>query len=62
MRLHHLNCIASRPPAGRFIDGKRSYELTDQEVPEQFAGRKVRITGRLEANGKLHPTAIKVTK
>ena len=23
MRLHHLNCIASRPPAGRFIDGTR---------------------------------------
>lgn len=28
-------------------DGKQSYKLSDQQTPEQFAARKVRITGKL---------------
>ncbi|MBI3473862.1 MAG: hypothetical protein HY013_21105 [Candidatus Solibacter usitatus] len=28
-------------------DGKKSYKLSDQQTPQEFAGRKVRITGKL---------------
>jgi hypothetical protein len=33
-------------------DGKTEYTLSDQKTPQQFAGRKVRVVGSLDAAGK----------
>jgi hypothetical protein len=30
-------------------DGKRAYTLSDQKTPEKFAGKKVTVTGTLDA-------------
>jgi hypothetical protein len=38
-------------------DGKDSYSLSDQKTPEKFAGKKVTVTGTLDAKKK----AIQVT-
>jgi len=32
-------------------DGKKAYTLSDQKTPEQFAGKKVTVTGTLDAKG-----------
>ncbi len=55
-------CVRSHGALYILWDGKHGYELTDQNVPEQFAGKKVKITGNVEKNGKLHVTGIKVVK
>jgi hypothetical protein len=57
-----IACVRSHGALYVLWDGKRSYELTDQDMPEKFAGKKVKVTGTLEASGKLHMTAIAVTK
>ena len=31
-------------------DGKNVYQLSDQQMPAQFAGQKVRVTGRASGN------------
>ena len=31
------------------FDGKTAYELSDQKAPEQFAAKKVTVTGTLDA-------------
>ena len=33
-------------------DGKESYTLSDQKTPEKFAGKKVTVTGALNAKTK----------
>ena len=33
-------------------DGNEVYALSDQQAPEEFAGRKVRVTGKLDAETK----------
>ena len=33
-------------------DGKDSYSLSDQKTPEKFAGKKVTVTGTLDAKNK----------
>lgn len=33
-------------------DGKEAYTLSDQKSPEQFAGKKVTVTGTLDAKTK----------
>lgn len=33
-------------------DGKQAYTLSDQQAPEKLAGRKVTITGKLDAKTK----------
>ena len=41
-----LECVKQGSKYALF-DGKTSYVLSDQQSPEQFAGKKVRITGTL---------------
>ena len=41
-----LECVKHGSKYALF-NGKTSYVLSDQKVPEQFAGKKVRITGTL---------------
>lgn len=42
-------CIDAHGAAYVLYDGAEVYALSDQRTPEQFAGRKVRVTGTLDA-------------
>lgn len=44
-------------------DGKDSYSLSDQTTPQKFAGKKVTVTGTLDAKTKsIHVTSIAASK
>jgi hypothetical protein len=47
-----IACISEHGAAYVLYDGKDVYRLSELRAPEQFAGRKVAVTGALEANGK----------
>jgi uncharacterized protein DUF5818 len=47
----HRYGLARRPGHGLY-DGKEFYTLSDQRTPEKFAGKKVRVTGTLNAKTK----------
>jgi hypothetical protein len=42
-------CVKSNPSAYKYIlfDGKTSFKLSNQQLPEQFAGKKVLVKGTL---------------
>jgi hypothetical protein len=42
-------CILEHGATYVLYDGKRAYDLSDQRTPEKFAGRRVTITGALDA-------------
>ena len=42
-------CIFAHGAMYVLHDGNEVYRLSDQQTPEEFAGRKVRVTGRLDA-------------
>ena len=42
-------CIGAHGAKYVLLDGKKVYTLSDQQTPEQFAGKKVRVTGMLDA-------------
>lgn len=42
-------CILEHGATYVLYDGKHAYDLSDQRTPEKFAGRKVTITGALDA-------------
>jgi len=44
-----IACISSHGALYMLFDGKTGYVLSDQKTPQKFAGRKVIITGRLDA-------------
>ena len=45
-------CIFAHGAMYVLHDGNEVYRLSDQQAPEEFAGRKVRVTGRLDAETK----------
>ena len=45
-------CVAAHGAAYVLADGKTVYTLSDQKTPERFAGKKVRVTGTLDAKTK----------
>ena len=45
-------CVISHGSLYVLEDGKNVYTLSDQKAPEQFAARKVKVTGRLNAKTK----------
>ena len=47
-----LACIRSHGASYVLHDGKNVYVLSDQKTPEQFAARKVRVTGTLDTRTK----------
>jgi hypothetical protein len=47
-----IACISEHGAQYILYDGKNAYRLSDQRGPERFAGRKVRITGTLDAATK----------
>jgi hypothetical protein len=45
-------CVALHNAAYVLYDGKSAYVLSDQKLPEKFAGQKVTVTGTLDAKTK----------
>jgi hypothetical protein len=45
-------CISAHGAAYVLFDGRQIYGLSDQRTPEQFAGRKVSVTGTLDGKTK----------
>jgi len=48
-----IACVQSHGVAYVLLSGKTVYYLSNQQLPEQFAGRKVRVTGTLDAKTKM---------
>src|SRR6202047_4908205 len=45
-------CISAHSASYVLYDGKDAYTLSDQQAPEKFAGKKVTVTGTLDAKTK----------
>ncbi|MBV8844368.1 MAG: hypothetical protein JO307_16295 [Bryobacterales bacterium] len=45
-------CIKYHEASYVLYDGKETYTLSDQKTPEQFAGKKVTVTGRVDTKTK----------
>jgi hypothetical protein len=45
-------CISYHGALYVLYDGKQAYTLSDQKTPEKFAGKKVTVTGQLDATTK----------
>lgn len=44
-----IACIREHGATYVLYDGKHAYDLSDQQTPEKFAGKRVTITGTLNA-------------
>ena len=47
-----IACITAHGALYVLYDGKEVYTLSDQQTPEKFAGKKVSVTGALDAKTK----------
>ena len=47
-----LACVDVHGSAYVLYDGKNVYQLSDQKTPQQFAARKVKVVGTLDAKTK----------
>ena len=47
-----IACISAHGAMYVLYDGKDVYTLSDQQLPEKFAGKKVTVTGTLDAKTK----------
>jgi hypothetical protein len=47
-----IACVQSHGAQYVLYDGEESYTLSDQQKPEKFAGKKVTVTGTLDAKTK----------
>jgi hypothetical protein len=47
-----IACVQAHGAQYVLFDGKESYTLSDQQKPEKFAGKKVTVTGTLDAKTK----------
>jgi len=47
-----IACVDAHGAQYVLYDGKDSYTLSDQQKPEKFAGKKVTVTGTLDAKTK----------
>jgi hypothetical protein len=45
-------CVSIHGAMFVLYDGKKTYTLSDQKTPEKFAGKKVTVTGTLDAKTK----------
>jgi hypothetical protein len=56
-------CINEHGALYVLYDGKEIYTLSDQQTPEKFAGKKVTVTGTLDAKTKtIHVDLINAAK
>jgi hypothetical protein len=47
-----IACVLAHGALYVLYDGKEVYTLSDQQTPERFAGKKVTVTGTLDAKTK----------
>ena len=47
-----IACVNAHGALYVLFDGKETYTLSDQQTPEKFAGKKVTVTGTLDAKAK----------
>ncbi len=47
-----LACVSAHGASYVLYDGRQAYTLSDQTTPEKFAGKKVIVTGALDAKSK----------
>ena len=47
-----IACVSAHGSSFVLYDGKDVYTLSDQQTPEKFAGKKVTVTGTLDAKTK----------
>ena len=47
-----IACVLAHGALYVLYDGKEVYSLSDQKTPERFAGKKVTVTGTLDAKTK----------
>jgi hypothetical protein len=47
-----IACVQAHGALYVLYDGKEVYTLSDQQTPEKFAGKKVTVTGALDAKTK----------
>lgn len=47
-----LACLRAHGASYVLYDGKDVYELSDQEKPKEFAGKRVTVTGTLDGKTK----------
>jgi hypothetical protein len=47
-----LACVDAHGAQYVLYDGKESYTLSDQKTPQKFAGKKVTVTGTVDAKTK----------
>jgi Protein of unknown function (DUF5818) len=56
-------CVSIHGAMYVLYDGKNAYTLSDQKTPEKFAGKKVVVTGTLDAKTKtIHVDSITAAK
>ncbi len=56
-------CVSIHGAMYVLSDGKNAYTLSDQKTPEKFAGKKVAVTGTLDAKTKtIHVDSITTAK
>jgi hypothetical protein len=44
-----IACMSAHGAPYVLFDGKQTYALSDQQTPEKFAGKKVTVSGTLDA-------------
>ncbi len=47
-----IACVMAHDASYILYDGKSAYMLSDQQTPEKFAGKKVKVKGTLDAKTK----------
>src|SRR4051812_10201766 len=54
-----LACVSAHGASFVLYDGKTTYNLSDQKTPEKFAGKKVTVSGTLDAKSRtIHTDSI----
>jgi hypothetical protein len=48
-----IACVDAHGSFYVLYDGKTAYTLSDQKAPQQFAGRKVKVTGTLDQSKRM---------
>jgi len=58
-----IACVEAHGATYVLYDGKKAWTLSDQKTPEKFAGKKVTVTGTLDAKtGTIHVESIAAAK
>lgn len=56
-------CVDIHGASYVLYDGKQAYKLSDQKTPEKFAGKKVTVSGTLDAKSKtIHVDSLAATR